>query len=92
MSEYGEGYILKESLLNLIEWDNDIEQWVIIDDDFNHLMTEKNDVAPVVHAHWIEDDHAYATCSRCGYEMDYPEYKTPYCPQCGVRMDGGDEK
>lgn len=45
------------------------------------------DVAPVVRAHWIEDDYAYARCDHCGYEMDYPEYKTPYCPQCGARME-----
>lgn len=47
-------------------------------------------VALVVHARWLEDDYAYATCSHCGYEMDYPEYKTPYCPKCGARMDGED--
>lgn len=49
------------------------------------------DVAPVVHARWIEDDYAYARCDHCGYEMDYPEYKTPYCPQCGARMEEDEE-
>lgn len=44
------------------------------------------DVAPVVHANWIEDDYAYARCSECGYEMEHPEEKTPYCPNCGAIM------
>lgn len=32
-TEYGKGYFLKKSLLDLVEWDNDIEQWVISDHD-----------------------------------------------------------
>lgn len=39
-TEYGKGYFLKKSLLDLVEWDNDIEQWVISDDDFHDLMTK----------------------------------------------------
>lgn len=39
MTEYGKGYFLKKSLLDLIEWDNDIEQWVISDDDLDYWMT-----------------------------------------------------
>lgn len=27
-------------------------------------------------------------CSECGVEM-LPENITPYCPNCGARMDGG---
>ena len=41
-TEYGKGYFLKKSLLDLVEWDNDIEQWVISDDDFHYLMTNEN--------------------------------------------------
>ena len=41
-TEYGKGYFLKKSLLDLIEWDNDIEQWEISDDDFHYLMTNEN--------------------------------------------------
>lgn len=47
------------------------------------------DIAPVVHARWIDDDCAFMRCSLCGYENDW-EWATPYCPQCGARMDGGD--
>lgn len=41
-TEYGKGYFLKKSLLDLVEWDNDIEQWVISEDDFHYLMTNEN--------------------------------------------------
>ena len=48
MSEYGKGYIAKSALLDAVEWDNDIEKWVIWDDDLQSLMEEKNDVVEVV--------------------------------------------
>lgn len=44
MTEYGEGYILKESLIDLVEWDNDIKQWVISDDNFDYLMTKNENL------------------------------------------------
>lgn len=47
------------------------------------------DVAPIEYASWIEDDYGYARCDFCGYEIAYPEYKTPRCcPGCGAIMDG----
>ena len=46
------------------------------------------DVAPIEYASWIEDDYGYARCDFCGYEIAYPEYKTPRCPGCGERMEG----
>lgn len=52
---------------------------------------------PVVHAHWIEDDHACCrNCSACGFEVDddaatylYGDYqvKPKRCPECGAHMD-----
>jgi len=61
------------------------------------------DVAPVVHGRWIEQEDpmldVYYTCSVCkedfyiettGYtEKDMFLYT--YCPNCGARMDGGNE-
>lgn len=50
------------------------------------------DVAPVVHGVWacvhkIDPISGYR-CSKCrrivGFDL------TPYCPNCGARMDGGD--
>lgn len=50
------------------------------------------DVAPVVHGRWNNMD-GYKTrkvCSECGW--DVPEYGKfySYCPNCGAKMDGGD--
>lgn len=50
------------------------------------------DVAPVRYGEWIEDDYAYNRCSACGWEWDDREYVTPYCPNCGARMDGADNE
>lgn len=50
-----------------------------------------DDVAQVVHAHWIagtyEDNglkRAYYTCSHCQCIEDF---ESTYCPYCGARMD-----
>lgn len=45
------------------------------------------DVKPVAHAHWNEDEYGFYSCSNCGYEWDEAEYKTKYCPECGAKMD-----
>ena len=51
------------------------------------------DVAPVVHGRWacvnkIDPISGYR-CSKCrrivGFDL------TPYCPNCGAKMDGGDD-
>lgn len=45
------------------------------------------DVAEVRRGEWVEDNYGYFHCSECGYEHDSPEYITPYCPNCGAKMD-----
>lgn len=59
------------------------------------------DVAPVVHGSWVKNNDSFQTddyyccyfdysCSECG-EIVNDRYKLPnYCPNCGARMDGGD--
>ena len=58
--------------------------------------TESEDVAPVVHAHWIEvEDYSgtvYPECSRCGLvwwldEGTAEDNEMYYCPKCGAKMD-----
>lgn len=46
------------------------------------------DVAPVVHAWWIEDGSGIIICPKCnrGYNL-VPQF-THYCPNCGAKMDG----
>lgn len=48
------------------------------------------DVAPVTYGEWIEDAYGYNHCSACGWEWDEPESVTPFCPNCGANMDGGE--
>lgn len=56
------------------------------------------DVVEVVHGEWIDNGldswdgstYYFRQCNSCGYERDdcNPDYDTPYCPNCGARMDG----
>lgn len=54
-------------------------------------------VAPVRHGKWVDcgDEYgSYERCSICGDEFENWEAdgaKTFYCPNCGARMDGGNE-
>lgn len=67
MTEYGKGYILKDSLNSVIDWDNDIEKWTIRDDDLESLMTEDNDVVEVTR------------CEDCRYYNAYVDYPMGDC-------------
>lgn len=53
----------------------------------------KDDVTEVRHGEWkICSDGYYPYCSRCEYEPElstrYSNNLTPYCPNCGAKMDG----
>ena len=55
------------------------------------------DAVEVVHGRWI-DKGEYAVCTECGgrsgtqYDGVEPiPLMTQFCPNCGCRMDGGDE-
>ena len=45
------------------------------------------DAVPVVHGKWDRTTSDYE-CSVCQYPMDYI---TPYCPNCGAKMDGEEQ-
>lgn len=47
------------------------------------------DVAPVVHAQWIEDGSGIIICPECKREYNLHAKYTHYCPNCGAKMDGG---
>ena len=54
------------------------------------------DVAPVVHARWIED-HDYLKCPECGVmvKWDFTFFDIGdwnYCPNCGAKMDEKEDK
>lgn len=49
------------------------------------------DVAPVVHARWVNvnrEVEQMCRCSACGYPVSYFWSRTEYCPHCGAKMDG----
>ena len=57
---------------------------------------ETVDAVEVVHGHWYKAPHHPYRCSYCG-EMAlldmYGEshYRSNYCPNCGAKMDGGND-
>ena len=52
------------------------------------------DVAPVRHGKWLYGDYYDIgdVCSECDWDskMTHPSYR--YCPNCGARMDGGEDE
>ena len=56
------------------------------------------DVVPVVHGKWLLDrwpSWPHRECSRCKIMIprttEVPDQYWQYCPNCGARMDGGNE-
>lgn len=47
------------------------------------------DVAPVVHAQWIEDESGIIICPECKRGYNLIAKYNHYCPNCGALMDGG---
>lgn len=69
-------------------------------DDINNQPTA--DVAPVRHGRWYSRGGRFR-CSVCdnkaflkdiggtgGWSHEYEQQKSPYCPNCGAKMDGGE--
>ncbi len=48
------------------------------------------DVTEVKHGEWITDKDGFVTCSECGEEHTWDDFRPPFCDMCGARMDGGD--
>ena len=45
-------------------------------------------VRPVTHAHWKPGvEPPFLVCSHCEKRTCTPQSKTPYCPECGAKMD-----
>lgn len=50
------------------------------------------DVVPAVHGRWLcvdTDTEQFFLCNRCK-KKEY--WESNYCPNCGCRMDGGDDE
>ena len=51
-----------------------------------------NDVAPVRHGHWNTGYFHDRVCSCCCHpDNDINDYAHSYCPNCGAKMDGGEQ-
>lgn len=52
----------------------------------------ENDIAPVKHGHWDTGYFHDRVCSCCCHpDNDISNYAHSYCPNCGAKMDGGDD-
>lgn len=50
------------------------------------------DVAPVVRGRWVEYQiPPIICCSNCDWATGIEEKSFQYCPNCGAKMDGGNE-
>ena len=50
----------------------------------SHLLPEI-DVEPlIIYAEWVYSENGYAHCSECGFTTSDI---SPYCPNCGAKMD-----
>lgn len=58
-------------------------------------MAVQMDYVPVVHGRWVKQDkYAFGTfydCSICDNRILDTGHSWNYCPNCGCRMDGGDD-
>ena len=49
------------------------------------------DIAPVRHGRWLFTDTNICECSVCHTCEPYPFSEFEWCPNCGSKMDGGEE-
>lgn len=98
-------YIKKWSVLNrLIDLENEFQKYKPFHG-FEHAMyrkiceaeiaigkTQASDVAPVRHGRWVKKKSwNYSACSRCSFETKAYTLGSNFCPNCGAKMDGGED-
>ena len=49
------------------------------------------DAVEVVHGRWIHKGAWHIECSECNYILAHIGEAKNYCPNCGAKMDGGNE-
>lgn len=88
----------KEKLMNNITMSSLMA--VVVNDIYIGFIKESPaaNVAPVRHGEWANEETA-VTCTACGrsYDTDFEIKRNvimnfKYCPKCGARMDGGEQK
>lgn len=93
MAEYIDRAAAVKSVLRMRRPENSVAQnrmLSIIQMDM--LKLPAADVVPVVHGVWVcvnkIDPISGYRCSKCRRRVGFD--LTPYCPNCGAKMDGGD--
>ena len=93
MAEYIEREILLKKNFYSENCNSEENHWndYAIKDIIRHIPAA--DVAPVKHGHWRQVDESKCECSNCGIIVliaVYPHGDKNYCPNCGAKMDGGE--
>lgn len=81
--------------------DADAIDWTLIEEEYGartpavvacqSLIQNAPTIDPVRHGYWKEtDDPMFRACSVCGY-LEWVGLWNNYCPECGAKMDGGEE-
>ncbi len=75
-----------EGTFHIDSYGGDHEEWKA---ECDALIDEVNatEVRPVIHAHWRLVSLNLWDCTNCHYVVDRWDRKTPYCPDCGAKMD-----
>ena len=80
--------ISRQAAAKAVDWDSEAYLAIL------NLPT----IEPVRHGKWelheYQDGYYHTECSECGAvydEMVYFLKKAHYCPNCGAKMDGGEE-
>lgn len=68
--------------------------------DADDVIDDMPTINPVKHGRWVRDDIDKWRCSECGVGNNYAykwsvsgdELQDKYCPNCGARMDGGEDE
>ena len=81
VGRYGRGYVYGSDMEKYDAWDE-------IVDALENIPAA--DVAPVMHAQWIEDASGIIICPKCKRGYNLIAKFTNYCPNCRAKMDGGD--
>lgn len=83
-TEYIEREAAKRAFQNM-DAGSRVPSTLLTPEEFAEYLDEipAEDVVPVKHGHWRAIMSVKCICCN-----SYHEYETPYCPNCGAKMDG----
>ena len=90
-------YIEREALIEEAKHNKAVCQAIADIVDVKDIInnTPVADVAPIRHGHWVKekpDVLIHWHCSVCKNCYYLEEPNANYCPNCGAKMDGGEQK